>query len=237
MTGIILMVLGSVLLISGVFVYSLSARDKKQITTVPEPASLVTMERKPNPPFIVVKNTSAVSQEKKEYIVEKNSNLPGSKTRLKNYVSPEKKGYEFEKYVIQKFNRKLFKVKEWAGDKYVKGIYAETTTNPDMLFEFTMNDKTRCFAVECKWRNRADRDGIQFSTDAQLERYRKYEREKNTTVFIVLGIAGKPSSPEHLYIIPLMNINTTFLRMDEIKQYEKNVEKTFLYDHEADILR
>jgi hypothetical protein len=36
----------------------------------------------------------------------------------------KKSGDDFEKFVVQKFNPRFFKLKEWAGDKYVDGIYA-----------------------------------------------------------------------------------------------------------------
>jgi len=48
----------------------------------------------------------------------------------------KKNGDDFEKFVVQKFDKKYFTIKEWAGDKYVNGKYAETTSQPDILFEF-----------------------------------------------------------------------------------------------------
>jgi hypothetical protein len=39
----------------------------------------------------------------------------------------KKRGNDFEKYVVRKFNPLYFRLKEWAGDKYVNGIYAENT--------------------------------------------------------------------------------------------------------------
>jgi hypothetical protein len=36
----------------------------------------------------------------------------------------KKSGDDFEKFVVQKFNPRFFKLKEWAGDKYVDGIFA-----------------------------------------------------------------------------------------------------------------
>ena len=58
-----------------------------------------------------------------------------SETEIIDYR--KKKGDDFEKFIVQKFNKKFFRIKEWAGDKYVKGIYAETTPQPDLLLEFS----------------------------------------------------------------------------------------------------
>ena len=33
----------------------------------------------------------------------------------------------------ERFSRDFFSIKEWRGDKYVEGIYAESTANPESL--------------------------------------------------------------------------------------------------------
>ena len=60
----------------------------------------------------------------------------------------KKSGDDFEKFIVQKFNRKYYKVKEWAGDKYINGIYAETTQQPDLIIELNLEFSSTTFAVE-----------------------------------------------------------------------------------------
>ncbi|WP_020603453.1 hypothetical protein [Spirosoma spitsbergense] len=133
----------------------------------------------------------------------------------------KKNGYDFEKYIVGKFNRKFFKIKEWSGDKYVAGSYAETTTHPDILFEFMLGNKRENFSVECKWRSRHYNDGIEFSTPEQLKRYKKYELDKKVKVFIDLGIGGMGKSPENIFMIPLEKIDSHFISIKKLKQFEK----------------
>lgn len=64
----------------------------------------------------------------------------------------KKSGDDFEKFVTQKFSRRYFKIKEWAGDKYVNGVYAQTTQQPDLLLELNLKKQSAEFSVECKWR-------------------------------------------------------------------------------------
>ncbi len=45
----------------------------------------------------------------------------------------QKKGEEFEKFIVKKFNKEYFTLKEWTSDKYIDGIYAESTRNPDIV--------------------------------------------------------------------------------------------------------
>ncbi len=237
MAGIVLIILGSMLLIIGIVIYSSSSGDKNKEKPIGEPAKVIKLEDKSNSRLKNVPVKTVDSPGKNEYIPVRKVKHSVKEGNPKTASTPEEKGYDFEKYVIQKFNKEFFKVKEWAGDKYVKGIYAETTTNPDMVFEFKMKDVTRRFSVECKWRNKLKDKAVEFSTPEQLERYRKYEKENNTPVYLVMGIGGKPSYPAHLYVIPLKNIRTSVLHLDEMHPYEKITSKDFFYDVETGMLR
>jgi hypothetical protein len=145
----------------------------------------------------------------------------------------KKSGDDFEKFVVQKFNPRFFKLKEWAGDKYVDGIYAETTLQPDLLFDFTIQGKTVGFAVECKWRSDFKRGGIEFATKSQFLRYQKFGQDRNIPVFIVIGVGGKPESPQYFYVVPLSEIESNFINSATLKNYGKRLESNFFYDQET----
>jgi hypothetical protein len=145
----------------------------------------------------------------------------------------KKKGNDFEKYVVEKFSKKYFKLKEWAGDKYVNGTYAETTLHPDLVLEFTLKGESRTFAVECKWRNELYKDGVEFANAAQLARYKMFEKQQNIPVYIAVGTGGEASNPKYLSIIPLSEIQTPFLSLEVLKKHNKNPEKSFYYDMES----
>lgn len=144
-----------------------------------------------------------------------------------------KNGYDFEKYVVSRFNRKFFKVKEWAGDKYTNGIYAETNMHPDILFEFKLGNVTEKFSVECKWRSKPYNGGIEFSTPEQLERYKKFEQVKKVKVFIAFGIGGTGGSPEKTFMIPLKKIDSHFISLEKLKSFEKKNESNFFFNAET----
>ena len=147
------------------------------------------------------------------------------------------KGVEFEKFVVKKFVPKYFIVKEWVGDKYVDGVYAESTQHPDLLMEFIGYKQNIQFAVECKWRQNSFNDGIAFSTVEQLERYRKFAKERQLSVFMALGLGGKAESPDRLYIVPLDKISKPFMTMSQLKKYEKKVDANFYYDYKKRVLK
>lgn len=149
-----------------------------------------------------------------------------------------KNGYEFEKFVVKKFNPKYFKVKEWAGDKYVEGVYAETNQHPDLLMEFLeYNENNKEFAVECKWRQKLYKNGLDFSTTNQLNRYRDYSKKKNIPVFMALGLGGKGGSPEELYVVPLKDITKPYMHVSELEKYKKDMKTNFFFDFKKGELR
>ena len=157
----------------------------------------------------------------------------GIKAETEVIDQDKKKGNDFEKYVVEKFNKKYFKLKDWAGDKYVNGTYAETTLHPDLVLEFKLKGETRTIAVECKWRKNLYNNGVEFANTDQLVRYRKFAKQQNIAVFVAVGVGGEASSPKYVSIIPLSEIDNTFLSLEMLKKYNHNIEKGFYYDMES----
>lgn len=152
-------------------------------------------------------------------------------------IDPNKKsGNDFEKYIVKKFNRKNYRIKEWAGDKYVEGRYAETTPQPDLLMELKAKGINYLFAVECKWRKNDWDKGFNFDSDAQFERYKKYEEEKGIPVFIAIGYGGEGDDPEQLFVVPLRFIKSNFIGKDLMMKFEKEKDRSFFYNHEKQFL-
>jgi len=147
-----------------------------------------------------------------------------------------KAGLDFEKFVVQKFDKKYFQIRNWAGDKYVEGRYADTTTQPDIQLSLKLGANSYPFAVECKWRSDPKGDFIQFTEEDQLKRYKTFTEQENYPVFIVLGIGGKPSSPAELYILPIQDLNKPVLHRAGLGKYRKNVDKDFFFDQESKAL-
>ena len=144
----------------------------------------------------------------------------------------QKAGLDFEKFVVQKFDKKYFQIRNWAGDKFVEGRYADTTTQPDIQLLLKLGVNSYPFAVECKWRSEPKGDFIHFANDGQLERYKTFAKQENCPVFIALGIGGKPSSPAELYILPIQELNKPVLHRAGIGKFRKKVDSDFFFDQE-----
>ena len=151
----------------------------------------------------------------------------------------KKNGDDFEKFIVKKFSKIFFNVKEWAGDKYIDGIFADTTQQPDILFEFRLHEEANAveFSVECKWRKEIKDNTVQIADKKQLERYKQFEKKRGVPVFIALGVGGTGNSPEQLYIIPLKIISSNLISQYELIAYKKNIKKDFYFDAEKKTLK
>ena len=142
----------------------------------------------------------------------------------------KKQGDDFEKFIVQKFNKKYFSIKEWAGDKYVDGVYAETTTQPDILVEIKVRDKTDIFWVECKWRQNTYNGGIEFATKEQFKRYNQYQQKRKIPIFVAIGLGNKGISPSQLFVVPLDKLKSNFIHLNYLQYFEKEIEDDLYYN-------
>jgi len=144
-----------------------------------------------------------------------------NKRETKILDQDKEKGDDFEKYIVQKVSEKYFMVLEWAGDKYVNGIYAKTTTQPDLKMRFKLKDIEVDFAVECKYRSNFPENGVVWCSENQFKNYRDFANEMKMPVFLALGIAGSASQPEELFLVPLDEVETVLLSRSFLKNYKK----------------
>lgn len=105
------------------------------------------------------------------------------------------KGREFEDYVVDLFdirhNGKLT-LKEWRGDKTLPGVYPESNSGPDLVFD---NDG-RPFAIECKWRSHMPNDiAKELLSPERMAAFQRFSEERNMPVYLILGTGGLPSTP------------------------------------------
>jgi hypothetical protein len=243
MIAFILMGTGALFFSAGLVAYnSASKSDKEKIKSEEmdhaidlaiADGQLTANERKKLTEMAAVRGLKAeVILSKAEHLMKKKGIQ--SETQIVDLI--KKSGDDFEKFIVQKFNSDFFRVKEWAGDKYVNGIYAETTQQPDLKMEFKLKGKSSLFSVECKWRKEMFNDTVQFARQDQFERYKEFERKEKIPVFIALGIGGTASSPEQLYVLPLKYISENVLKAQDIERYKHNLSKDFYFNEKSKVL-
>ena len=115
------------------------------------------------------------------------------------------KGREFEDYVLAildiAHNDRLT-LKEWRGDKSLPGVYPESNSAPDFVFEYI----GKSFAVECKWRSHLPKDIEKELLPAErMASFRQFSTDRHMPVYLLLGIGGLPNDPDKLYFTRLDN--------------------------------
>ena len=109
------------------------------------------------------------------------------------------KGREFEDYVVDLFdlpNNKKLALKEWRGDKSLPGVYPESNSAPDFVFEYD----GKPFAVECKWRSHLPKDIEKELLPAErMTFFQQFSSERHMPVYLLLGIGGLPNDSNRLF--------------------------------------
>ena len=223
--GYLLIFAGIVLVISGVAV--LAKQPKDDVPSVEQ----VTSEQ----PTVAVEQIMAEqSDDASEQGVEKSKTTKHDE----NFTENERKGREFEEYVVRHFNEDYFTIKEWRGDKSVDGRHAEENQKPDIVMTLHLKTGNSDVAVECKWRSSFMADGkLSVTYPEQLDRYRGYARKTGLPVFMVIGVGGKPSAPKEVYAVPLDKIKGATVTKDMLEPYFHNAEYKFYYDVKTKVLR
>jgi hypothetical protein len=169
---------------------------------------------------------------KKEHYSSEHVPPPSSNTKTGARI-----GYEFEKMVVDLFSQKYFTLKHWSSDKTSNNhASAEASKYPDLLIEYKRNDLKRSFAVECKYRSSLTPEGFVFDEE-QLNNYRTFESENDVKVFVIIGVAGSPSNPKDLYVMPLSDIKTANVSLSQLKlRYKKHEKSQLFYNYEYETL-
>ncbi len=239
MIGIIMMVAGGVLLVGGYFVYG--NKEEKlakeeiegQIQAVIADGVFSNREKEHISQLVEKHNL-----DKEEVFAQIDERLSTNEDEAETEIidQKKKKGDDFEKFIVKKFNQEYFTIKQWAGDKYVDGIYSEKTQQPDLIVEYHYKDFKQLIAIECKWRSQPKNGSIKISYDDQLKRYKEFERKEKTDVYIALGVGGKATAPDNLYLIPLKELTKPSISVNQLEQYEKSVDSHFFLNMNTGIL-
>ena len=150
---------------------------------------------------------------------------------IKKKISSYEKGKEFEEYVIKLFNEQNFKLKDWRKSEHFDyNALPKNHGDPDLELVFGKGQYK--FAVECKWRQEFN-NGIFWwdKKNKSLEIYKKYSRDNNIPVFLVIGVGGNSSKPERMYVTPLEQIQSIKdIHESDLIPYKRKPTHKFYYD-------
>lgn len=142
---------------------------------------------------------------------------------MARHVPSAEKGYDFEKYVLSRFDKKMFRLRAWRGDKHLRGWGSPISNSyPDLeLEEIATGHK---FAIECKYRKNLQADKFVWATPKKMSIYNSFQSEKNMIVFVAFGIGGKPSMPHFTAVMPLNSIKYAELYKSKLAPFQVSEE-------------
>ena len=128
------------------------------------------------------------------------------------------KGDEFEQYVrITLFPRDLYDLLEKTHDyRDNRDDFIESSKFPDYKLRLKSNGFE--FFVEAKFRARFQDQILEWGKFFQLKRYQ--EIDSITPVFIAVGLSGRPSMPEQVFLMPVRHIKFVKLYPGFMQKYE-----------------
>lgn len=162
--------------------------------------------------------------------------LRGRDDRSKDYGSETyqtdenfEKGYEFEKYIVDLFNKDYFNIYAWTTDISGKhgNRWVESNLNPDLIMRYIPRNEK--FAIECKYRSNLENGNLNWSYQDQIDRYNQFEQETSIPTFIIIGLGGNPSNPERMFCIPLKNAKYPVLYPVIFERFERSPTRRFFW--------
>ena len=136
------------------------------------------------------------------------------------------KGEDFEKFVLDMFPEKYFKIVFATARKSdLHGRGMEMCRYPDFQLRDKTTDKT--FWIECKYRARMFRGKIFWCSDVQMDNYWDVQRETNTDVYVAIGVGGMPNSPEEVAFFQLKSLLERCIWSEKYKYYTTGKNRKF----------
>lgn len=154
---------------------------------------------------------------------------PAATPEQKPESQAEQNGREFEEWAARRLSKAPFHLMEWRGDKYVDGVYAESTLAPDLVVEYRDRGHRIRFAVECKWRRRYWEDGLRWGEHKHLARYNRYAADQQIPVYLLLGVGGTGGEPSEVFLVPLKDARYPVLFARELTKFDR-VERDGRFD-------
>ncbi|MDE6537336.1 MAG: hypothetical protein K2M13_04800 [Muribaculaceae bacterium] len=198
--GITMIVIGAVLLISGIVIVT----TKTNPTERKEPfANSTPIENQTNYSYYnsTVANASAVTEPS---VTESTVQLEKPSKTTKE--DSKAKGNAFEDFVVNLLADWRLKLLDRTQDAVSSaGVVAESCKNPDLHVQQKRGNGEIDYYIECKYRSNWNNGKVTFK-EWQLSRYRQFQKENRRKVLFALGVGGTPSSPDTFMLVPLDSI-------------------------------
>jgi hypothetical protein len=130
--------------------------------------------------------------------------------RYRRLFSPRTIGYEFERYMTDRIDPHKYRLVEWKKTDQKK--FKLSTYTPGLIFERKNAAVNARFGIACKYLEKISGESINIGKQAQ--------DETDKATFVALGVGGKPSAPESVYMIPVENVTENKISLKDISRFK-----------------
>lgn len=138
-------------------------------------------------------------------------------------------GKEFEEYVARLFDDEGWVIEDRSSDtSHTMG----RSIIGDLAYDWIIRHRRtgQRFIVQCKYRSRYYRGGIEWAMPYQIRNYTGYQRAKGWEYLVIIGVGGRPSEPEHLYLASLQQLKLPFVDVRDLQPFLRNSKTPFTLD-------
>lgn len=126
----------------------------------------------------------------------------------------------FEKFVLMLFDPLYFRSFKVKSKNAVGNGFTETESYPHLELEFNRKDSHATFAVESLYIPELKYKDIEIASPEKIKAYQQLD-EDDHNLYLVLGIEGKPDDPKEIYLIPVREINQSYISYPNLQKYRK----------------
>ncbi len=141
-------------------------------------------------------------------------------------------GKEFEEYVVSLFPSVEWEIEDRSSDtSHTMGRRVVGDVSYDWIVRHRAT--SRRFILQCKFRSRYYRSGIEWAKMYQMRNYGDFQRRKGWDYFVILGVGGAPKQPSHLYLVPLQCLGSPFVLQSALQSYARDPHTPFTLDDQG----
>jgi hypothetical protein len=127
----------------------------------------------------------------------------------------------FESYVVSLFDPLYFSLRVYNRQKALAGNGHEDEFVPGLEGEFRNKDLTEKFSLECLYIPRVNSINLMKFSGKQINRYKEVEQDRDSEVYVVIGLEGDPESPQELYVIRAKELREGPVTYTDLKPFRK----------------
>lgn len=143
-------------------------------------------------------------------------------------------GKEFEEYIVS-----LFPGVDWV----IEDRSSDTSHTMgrrilgDIAYDWIIRHQptSRRYILQCKYRSKFFRDGIEWAKPYQMRNYKGFQRSKACDYYVILGVGGTARQPDYLYAIPLQRLDSVFVSRRELEPYARDPCAVFALDDKGNL--